>query len=603
MKLFSVEEAYSRFLDLQLYYSTRNAGLDELSQFFEGDQWETAPEDMEDELSAEEELRLTLNYARKSVLWHVGLLTGKAPRVDVPMPATVTPDAARRERYLRAILSSVPFRRVHRRLEVAANKYGYGVLQAVWQPETPEEDDLPTAEGSTAVKTRKVYNQMPYLFRAINPRRFYPCYRTYDTPDDFLYVFRYDPGRLVEDIEDQYGVVLAPTDWAPGVRGTCDLIELWTDEQYLLFAIACRATAEDEDEEEEVPLPVILKDEKHPYKRPPFFVLLNFVSDPDKDPTNGGSLSEVALIQGLNKHLNLVVSLLETEIATRIHPPVIYKTDEPQQDVSQIRVGAGEVIPIGMEEELDTLAWEGVPQTVAEHRNALMQAIRDFSGLPNTSLGSTGAGTSGIGMRLAYAVLEMILPLKLPERQEFLADVLSFILRITKGQLKAKDTIAFWATRELQAQLEQADISTDYFCSVQYGNLIPRNLIEAEQHIAYLFKMKIISHRTALELLEEVTDPEAELKRIKAENQDPVLSPEVAMQIQQLKGGPPQQPGKPELPGAGLKNDAAPPVPTSPAMPTQQNAPFLSRGQVPNQAQMTPGSQGVNIGPGPGGVM
>jgi hypothetical protein len=276
-----------------------------------------------------------------------------------------------------------------------------------------------------------------------------------------------------------------------------------------------------------------------------------------------------------------------TEIATRIHPPAVYKSDEPQQDPNSIRIGAGEVIPLGLEEELEILDWHGVPQTVAEHRDAIMSALRDFSGLPKTSLGGT-EGASGIGMRLAYAVLEMILPLKLPERTEMLADALSFILDVTEQQLKEGQRIRFCASKEVVADLRAADLVEDASCVVEYGNLIPKNRLELEQHITYLHKTGIISLRTALEWL-DVQDPEAEIERIKAEKQDPILHPELVQ---------PQQ----EPPGGGVKNDSAPPVPQTPAMPSQQNAPFLERGQVPNMGQAMPGSQGVNIGPGPGAI-
>lgn len=488
MKKLNVHEAYARFLALRMHYSTRNASLDDLARFFDGDQWETRPEDMQDELDAGEDVRLTLNYARKSVLWHVGLLTGKPPRVDVPTVPDVSDGAGKRENYLRALMACVAFRRAYRRVEVSANKYSYGVMQVLWDPPPAEQEDLAKAEGSTEVATRKAYHQQPFRFRALDPRDFYPCYRTFDTPDDYLYAFRYDEHRLVEDIEDQYDVILLPTDVAPGSRGTCDLVELWTDEHYLLFAVTARKERNEEGDIVEVQTPTVLIDESHPYGRPPFFVLLNFVVDPDKDPTYEGSISEVALVKDTNQHLNLIVSLMATEIATRIHPPLVYQTDEPQQNPGDIRIGAGEVIPIGVEEALKPMSWEGVPQTVAEHRNAIMQALRDFSGLPNTSLGSTGAGSSGIGMRLAYAVLEMILPLKLPERVEWMQDVLSHILQVTRSQLAPKDVISFWASKDLNARIQKDDISLDFFCEVAFGNLIPRNRIEEEQHVVYLQK-------------------------------------------------------------------------------------------------------------------
>lgn len=593
MKKMDLSTAYTRFLELSLHYSNRNAVLDELALFFDGTQWESNPS--EDELDADEEVRVTLNYARKSVLWHVGLLTGKPPRVDVPNSPKPDAAARNRERYLRALLASVDFRRAYRRIEVSANKYGYGVLQALWTPGEAEEVEMAKAENSQVATAKKVYHQQPFTMRALDPRHFYPCYKTFDKPDDMLYAFRFDPDRLVEDIEDQYDVVLVPTEVVSGSRGSCDLIEMWSDTQYLLFAITTTMEVDESGALVAVSKPTILKDESHSYGRPPFFVLLNFIADPDSDPTDGGSLSEVALVKDTNKHLNLIVTLMATEIATRIHPPAVYTTDEPQTDVKAIRMGAGEVITIGAEETLEAMDWSGVPQTVSEHRDAIMQALRDFSGLPNTSLGSTGAGTSGIGMRLAYAVLEMILPLKLPERVEWLQDVLSHMLRVTHKHLGEHDSIAFWATPKLQAQIMKADISKDFYCSVKFGNLIPRNRIEEEQHITYLHKTGLISLRTALEMLEDVVDPDAEIERIRIEHKDAILDPETAAAIEGAKQAgqpPPPQPAGPAP--TGLKNDAAPPVPQMPSMPTQQNAPFLERGQTPN---LSPSRPGVNVGP------
>ncbi len=581
----SPNEIYDRFIDIRGSYASRDASLDEYSNFFEGAQWDTAPDDMEEELAGEEEIRLTLNYVRKSVLWHVGLLTGKVPKVDVPvLAASPNPSVRKREQYLRAIVAGTDFRRAQRRLEVAANKYGFGVLQVLWNPPDGQPVD-------------KKYTRQPFLFRALNPRTFYPCYRTYDTPDDYLYVFRHDPNRLVEDIEDQYNVVLAPSEWTAGERGLCDLVEFWDDTRYVLIAITNRIVEGENGEAYDEAVPTVLVDEKHPYGRPPFFVLPNFVADPDSNPVNGGCLSEVDLVVDTNKHLNLIVSLMASEIATRVHPPVIYKSDEPQQDPANIRVGAGEVIPIGLEEDIEPLRWDGVPQTVAEHRDAIMSALRDFSGLPNTSLGSQGS-SSGIGMRMAYAVLEMILPLKVPERTEFLAIVLSFVLEVTERQLRDKEELRFWASQDAKVALAKRDIEGHYFCSVQYGNLIPKNRIEEEQHIIYLHKTGLLSLRTALDML-DVEDPDGEIEQIKKENQDIALNPEKAGLIRQLQqptqepaGAPPMAAGGPEP--MGIKNDAAPPVPQLPSMPSQQNAQFLERGQAPPMGNFRPG---VNIGP------
>jgi hypothetical protein len=590
-------------------YGSRDARLDEVKDFFDGDQWEQEEADLD-----EEDVRVTLNYARRAVLWHVAYLTQQPPRVDVQTsPAKPDPSANRREKFLRAVASNPAFLRAHRRAEMSANKYGYGVLQVLWTPPDgqPKSKELSTTEGSTAAKSAKVYTQMPFAFRALNPRKFYPRYRTYDRPDDFLYVFRHDPDRLVEDIEDKYGVSLAPTStMASTPGGTCDLVEYWDDERYKLMAITQELVAEGEGRnvatrvEETIH---VLEEKKNPYKRPPFFVLPNVVADPDADPTDEGSLSEVELIKDTNKHLNLLMSLTATEIAKRIHPPVAYKSDDHQQ--ADVRLGAGEVIPIGADEDLEPLTWSGIPQTVAEYRNALMQAMRDLSGLPKTSFGEGDAqGASGVGMRLAYAALELVLALKIPERVEFLTGIFEFVLEAAETQLKENAQISLWSTGEVPVQvvLEGRDIGGSHQCTVRYGNLIPRNRVEWEQHVVYLYKTGVISHYTALELLEDVADPKAEIERIRVENKDVALHPDIAKAIKEFEQQSPPAPSAPQPggPEQGLKFNAAPPVPTFPSTPTQQNAPFLQRGQVPNMGQlgqrggMGPGfGPGVNVGP------
>ena len=608
---FDISEIYARFLSVQMMYNERNDRLERQQQLFDGEMWEEA--EPEGEM---EQVQLTLNYARRSVLWHVGLLTGKPPRVDVPIvPTAPDPAAAKRERFLRLVVGSPQFRRAWRRVEVHANKYGYGVLQTLWQAPKgqPVTRDTPTAEGSSAATSRSVHTALPFVFRALDPRRFMPRYNTFDRPDDFLYVFRYDPGRLVEDLKDKYDADLGPTDVESGSSGTCDLVEYWDDDRYVLLAITSRFV-EREGHVVEERTPVVLVDKLHDYGRPPFFVLPNVLATPEEDPTDGGSLSEVELVEALNRHLNLIVSLTATEIATRIHPPAVYKSDDPRQEINNIRLGAGEVIPIGEDEELTPLSWTGIPSTVAEHRDAIMGALRDFSGLPKTSFGSSD-GASGIGMKLAFAVLEMILPLKLPERCDCLVEILGHVLRTAEANLSEDASIELVTATEgrpVVSRLTEADVDGNYVCVVTFVNMIPRDKLEHEQHVVYLHKTGTISHRTALEMLDapQIPDPDAELDRIRKERKDKALHPEFAEILgeekpglpdpRQAAQGQPAMPAGPQPPpGMPLKMDAAPPVPQTPAMPSQQNAPFLQRGQPPGMPQMMPGGGGPGVHAGP----
>lgn len=626
-------EIYSRYQALSLYYGSRNDCLDSLQTFFSGTQWS----DTKDTKAIEEELLLTLNYARRAVLWHTALFH-KAPfRVDIPGSADKEdPASARREKYLRSIASSPTFRRMQRRAELGTSKYGYSIVQVIWKPEVARKisHEVGGAEG-VETKTQTIYDRAPIVFRTVNPRRFYPRYRTYDDPDDFLYVIKYDPKRLVEDLAQEYKQKLQATAEEGGSIGTCDLVEYWDDTHYILLALTRLMVEGDKpDSTVELVTPHLLVKKEHGYGRPPFFVLVNVNADNDEDPTYGGCISEVELIQESNKHLNLIFSLSATEIARRIHPPVVYKSDNPQQDPTNIKVGAGEVITIGEDEDLDVLEWKGIPAAVQNHMLHTMRALQDLSGLPKTSLAEQEA-PSGIGLRLAFAAVEMTLPLKVPEREDWLRGIFEFVLYITDKKLAANTAIKAVAPQGKSVILRKSDVKDEHNCTVKFGNIMPRDKIQYEQHIIYLLKTDTISLRDALEMLEDIEDPDETIERIRKEHQDPLLHPELAATLKALQeptqptgrqpgqaaAGPPGPPGmgmpggapgalrgggagavpqgarRRPPPGGGLKFNAAPPVPQLPSMPTQRNAPFLQRGVPPNLGQVFPGGPGVNVGP------
>lgn len=617
-----VTEVFNKFRRLKTYYSTRNAHLEDIQYFYSGEQWEEAAD------PEKEELRLVLNYTRRSVLWHTAYLTRKSPRVDVPEASAEGPDIAakRREAYLRALAELPSFRRTHRRMESNANKYGFGIMQAIWKPGKgqPKTRDVGSAEGSEEPKRVKVYTKPPWKFRSITPENFLPRYRTYDEPNDFLYVFRYDPDRMVEDIQQQYDVELQPTSTDIGTPGgVCDLVEYWDDEDYILIAITQTQVRDGRKERTEY-TPHVITAEKHDYGRPPFFVVPNIVDDANCDPTDDGCVGEVDLIRDTNKTLNLIYSLTAEEIATRIKPPAVYKTDDPRnpaQDPNKIKLGAGQVIPIGTEEDLDPMEWAGVPEIVVNFMDRTMQAMRDQSGLPRTSFGE-GRIPSGVGMRLAYAALELVLALKVPEREDHFRDLFSAILEITDRHLGSAQ-MSFWNLQQEKAskiRLTKEDINDAYYCRVRYGNLLPRNKVEWEQHVVYLYKTNMIPLKVALEWLEDIDDPDRVIELLKKEMADPKLHPEIAAMIQQLEQQqqqPQQQPGtdqgdrmsqaqresrqmSAQQQGQGeLRGNAAPPVPVRPSRAVSRNAPFLDRGQAPNLQQVFPsvGRPGINVGP------
>lgn len=612
-----VSDVFHKFRRLQTYYSTRNDGLEDIAYFYSGQQWSEAAD------PEKEQLRLVLNYTRRSVLWHTAYLTRKSPRVDVPQATVVGQDmpARRRESYLRALAALPSFRRAHRRMESNANKYGFGVMQVIWDPgdKQPVTRKVEKVEGAEEPTTHRVYTKPPIRFRSIPPSRFFPRYRTYDEPNDFLYVFRYDPDRLIEDIEERYGVKLQPTSTSIGAPGgVCDLVEYWDKEDYILLAITQTIVSDGRNERTEY-IPHVMTAEKHNYGRIPFFVVPNIVDDANEDPTEDGCISEVTLLRDTNKVLNLIYSLTAEEIATRIKPPAVYKTDDPtnpRQDPSLMKLGAGQVIPIGTDEDLDALDWAGVPEIVVNFMDRTMQAMRDQSGLPRTSFGE-GEMPSGVGMRLAYAALELVLALKVPEREDHFRDMFSAILVITENHLGSAH-LSFWnlhSESASQIRLSKEDIDGAHYCQVYYGNLLPRNKVEWEQHVVYLYKTDMIPLRVALEWLEDVEDPDRVMEILKAEHRDIEIHPEMAAMIQQMEQAaqkPPmteggermsqaqqesrQQRGQQQIPTRG---NAAPSVPTRPSRATQRNAPFIERGQAPNLTQVFPslGRPGVNVGP------
>lgn len=557
------EEVLEKFNRVKLRYSSRNSTIDSLQEFFDGNQWETE--------NSSKDMRIVLNYTRESVLYHVGYLSRSRPRVDVPSK-TDSPRAQSRENYLNTILDSIW--KLWPQMEMDANKFGYAVLQLLWDAEPVRKKSV------DGISEFDVIDKMPFRSRIINPKHFYPNYRTFDHPNDFLWVVRHDPNRLVDDIAERYNVRLQPTN----VDEQCDLVEFWDSNSYILIALTKSKSKRTQSF-------VVLANEKHPYGRPPFFVLPNLI-DPHRDFTAGGGISEIESIMDAAKHLNLIYTLSATEIVSKIHPPALYKADGTHsQSPADIRLGAGDIIPLRADEDVQPLHWPGIPSSVIEHRNSTMAALRDMAKLPRTSFGESSFGaTSGIGMRLMYEALEITLSLKVPIRQSILEEMLSWALNITKQQLGENGKIQYLSSNASGVHditLFKRDIE-DSHCVVTFNVTPPRDKITYEQHVAYLYKLNLISLRTALEMLDDIRDPEAEIRRLKLELKDSLLHPErAAVSV-------PQQQHRPEMGDSleGVKAQEAPPVPALPSMPSKRNVPFLERGLTPNMNTL-----GVNQGP------
>lgn len=588
------------FLELEPEYSDRNTTLDRYESFFDGKHWD------EQESSVESSsFQLVFNFCRAIVIKYSALLA-KPPRFRLPSDGQDF-RVRHRELFLQAIRDAMA--PAWSDVEFNASKLSFGVLQVLWEPGPDQPESVSIGEGEDISRTDR-YTESPFVFRSIPPKRFYPVYRTFDKPDDFLYVIRYDPNRLVEDLEQRYGVSLQPTSYDSGQwgsEGTCDLIEYWDDEDYHLVALTKFFMQDKHGKRIDSSSAVSLKEFAHKYHRVPFFVLQN-IRNPNYDPTFEGSLGDIDSIYELNKHYNLVMSEAAEEIVTNIHRPLTYKSDDHQQDPTKLEMSPGAVYPIGAEESLDPVAWQPMPDAVRQHIEMTLGGIMDLSFLGQSGFGSYPTGASGVGLRLVLQSLEQILMLKLPLRIEALRGICKHVLRTARGRLKEDEALSFWVKdstgRFGQAVIEVEDIGTDTFVDISYENLIPRDEMSFQQNEIYKYKTGAQSLWTTLDHL-GFDDPDSEIELIKEEMQDDVLNPEKAAMILQAKQlpGTAQPETRPVQPGPPMQG--APPMPAPSALEGAMGpgglAPYMGREQAPNFSQGIPGP-GMSVGNVPTGI-
>jgi len=629
---------YSKFLTRKSYYSDRNAVLEARTSLFEGNHWgntDRIPTSADDE-----EFRLTFNYLRNIVLRFTATLA-RQPKPKVPTTGTSSSMEGQRASKQQKLLMGLwpDLMQAWYDIEMDASKLSYGVLQVIWAPEEGQPESINMGRGED-VQMARVFTKCPFIFRPIPPQNFYPIYRTYNRPNDFLAVFRFDPGRLIDDLEDQYGLPLAPAGGTVlGAEPTADLIEYWDKEKYVLLAITRvlvdkrnpRAAgnrpprAGDLEFEERY---TILEENDHEYGRVPFWVLQNIRSDPHKDPTDFGSMSDLDDTSELNKHFNEMASEVAAEVITNIHRPLIYSSEEHQQDPGSFRYEAGAVIPIGAEETVEALPSPTETSMLPEHLDRIRQGLQDLSFLGEAGFGQIPSGMTTIGFKIALQPLQQIIELKLPLREAVLRDVCLFLLksfRDNAGEAQFKAWVQNQYGQYGVTQITTDDLQGGWFVEVNYGNLLPRDDVQNQQNEVYLYKAGSQSLETTLAHL-GFDDPGAEMSRIKEEQQDPVLNPEKAALIKQLGTPPPQQqpggvpggqpqpgaPGQPPMGGAmgglgGLGGPGGPPQQTQPMVPGDAFGrnpqggefgagpltPFLGRG-------MAPASTGPNMGALPG---
>ena len=557
----------------EAHYSHRNERIWNRRRWYSGDHWtKDAQEGVE-----EDAVELVFNYVRNIVLRFVAtFVRHPRPRVPVPTtPETGAEDAAQnRERFLLAIWPDI--KRAWRDVELNAAKCAYGIFHAVWDPPTATEVKIGRGEDQT---TQSVYTSSPVRFRSVKPEMFYPIYRTYDHPDDFLYIFFHEPRRLARDLELKYGVSLmaqqmdqsraTDTSTVSGSEPTVELVAYWDTELYILVAISkivefgevtrARGLLPPKQELIETEQYAVLEFMEHELPRIPFWVLQN-IRTPDFDPTFQGSISDIDDIIDLNKHYNWIVSEEADEIATHIHRPLFYLSDEHQQNPNDLKFTPGAVNPIGApgDEEITSIPWDPEPGFVQQHLDRTLENMKEIAFLGEPGFGNLPPGTSGVAAKVALTPMEQIIELKLPQRQDLLQSVCKFVLQIfeenaedTKFQGYVKGEMNQFGTVDISAD----DVKQNYFVQIDYGNMLPQDDTGKEQNEVYKFKTGTQSLMRSLDNM-NVVDPQSEISRIKDEGMDPELNPERVLLIIQAKRelatweAEQEQEGQPQLGGA-----------------------------------------------------
>lgn len=588
----TAEQVYDLWVARKNCYAERNVNIDEYRKLFDGHHW--TEELSDEEQVSEDTFQLVVNYCRSTVLHFVGALAA-SPRFRVPRPMGAKDarlKAELRERWLAGLRDGLL--RAWTDVEMDASKTSFGVLQVLWDPEATKKDE--------------VFTGNPFIFRSIDPVLFYPCYRTYNDPGDFFYVIREEPSRLIEDLEERYGVKLQSVEMEQGTEGACTVIEYWDKDHYYFVALThVDVTDEDGNVTDQKEVYTILEEGKHGYPRIPFFVLQN-IRNAHEDPTHEGSLGDVDAILGLNKHLDQLISEHAEEILLQMHRPLVYKSPDHLKQSHELRATPGAVFDIGEDEELDALVWPPEPEMVQNHFRITRKAIDDMSFIPATAQGDLPAGASGVGMGVANTPLQRILELKKPRRIEVLKSVASFLLQVAEEK---KAPIAVWCSmpgnERAQVKLGPEEVSGDYYTDVTWRNMMPRDEVAYEAHQAYLFKTGVQTlGRTMTNLGVEWV--EAELQQLMEEYIDPKVNPEraiqyaqAAMALKQLEepaakepqGAPAPQPLAPQPPAAppgALPGSEGPGAVQIPGI--QQGGMPPAQGQLPIQPPM-PSFQGM----------
>lgn len=509
--------------------------------------------------------------------------------------------AQNREKLLRIVWDD--FLEAWTRVETNANKLSCGVLQVLFK-------DLPGSRGPAPEGGRR-YEESPYKFRSISPYKFYPLYRTYDNERDLIGAYRSDPGRLVADLEEKYGVKLqaAATNelhahygltWEPlGMEPAADVFEFWSEKRYIFIArtnLMARATQTNMSQSAVRParkgditdfeVYVVLSEAKNKEGIIPFFILSNLITDPNRDPTFEGTMSDIDDIAFLNEHYNHIASEEAEEVVTNIHRMMTYKSPDHLQDMDQIQGEPGTVVPIGDEEDLAYIdSPDEVPAT-GRHLERLMQAMTDISFMGDVGFGRAEQNISGMAGQIALQPQNALNELKLPHRIRLIQKVIRYMFMLFENRMPNDAKFRGWLEGEMGrwegASIGKADINGQYFSEVVYGKMVPRDDTIHEQNVTFKHQAGLTSLYDALDEMGD-PDPDGTIARIKEEMQDPVLNPQRVLQIVEAEQAqkqmgqataPPNQPNKP-----------APNAPPGQAQPGQEQG----RQGGPGQALAPPG--------------
>lgn len=602
---------------------------------------------------------ITVNFARTTALKYASVL-GKGFRLSVPAAAQsdMRETAQRRAAFLLSLAPEV--RRAYRRAERNACKVGYGVLHCRFMrgDNAPELREL-NIQGSK--QTIYEYSTAPggsrsiYQFESVKPEDFFPIFTSYDDPNNHIYyVIQRERNKLTEEVREVYKVSLMDhDDWGeldPGhVEPRCTLLHYWDKGNFYVLA---RTTLKNPNSKAIEGIKqngiVLLDSGEHKWGRVPYWIISNLDVD-DEDPTFAGTVSDVEMVMELNRSYNQTLSEAATEIRIHIHRPLVYSSDEPQQDPDKIAFEPNAVIPIGLEEKLEGLNWQPMPDMAASLIDRYKKDMDHQSFLNEASYGNMQGRATGAAMRLAQASMEQMLDLKIPSRvdalQNLFGSVLAFTERLlapvsipntsgtnvgpeTAGAPNAPTTespavpgrMLFRAGGKQNfviADLRASDIAGDYTTVVEFNQALPYDKTQMEQNEVFKFKSHVQDLRQTL-LNMGTEDVDAAIDAIKADLTDKVLFPDVAMalaQLNQLQGAgsqaaPSAPASAPVQPAAsssplpmGLPRNTAPTVPSDMATPGGANVPDMGRSAAvsgpsgPGNMPALPIGPGINKGP------